>query len=160
MSIALVVTEGYGLGGSIASVVLAGYALGSSSSASIPPVNRSVTFTPAANTLVTGDSYYAEITLLAGVSPLPYDFSGADVKVAVVSGDHTERWCDAEVQDIDAAGNSPAFGVLAARLSTGATLQVADHVTGAALAKLEIQVTDGNGVNTWFAVIKTVVGRI
>lgn len=161
MSIATLVTDGYGAGGSIAAIVTGGFGqYGSGSQPVVFPINRTVEIDTAENPLVTGDTFSAVCVLKAGDPLRTYDFTSAEIKVAVVSADHGELWCDAVDQSISLPGNVPASGVLKVRLSTTDTAMCEKFVTGTAEAMLEIQVTDSNGVNTWFADIYVMKGNI
>lgn len=163
MSISVLVTDGYGQGGSIGDIVSGGfgqYGSGSGSGSAVFPINRTVEIDTAENPLVTGDTFNATCVLKAGDPLQVYDFTDASIKVAVVSGDHNGQWCDSVDQTISLPGNTPSQGVLKVRLTTSATGQCETFVTGTAEAKLEIQVTDSNGVNTWFADIYVMKGNV
>lgn len=163
MSTTTLVTEGYGPSGSIGDVVSGGfgsYGTGSGSGSVVFPINRTVDIDTAENPLVTGDTFSATCILKAGDPLQVYDFTGASIKVAVVSDDHNGQWCDSVDQTISLPGNTPSQGVLKVRLATTDTAQCEKFVTGTAEAKLEIQVTDSNGVNTWFAEIYVMKGNV
>lgn len=163
MSTSLIALEGFGPGSSVASIVLAGFSVideqGGGGEQEYP-VNRMVNFDTAACPVVTGDTFSAPVVLLSGDGETPYAITGAAVQVAVVSPDHTERWCAPVTQNLSLSGNNPASGVLRARLPADSTLEVVNFITGTGMAKLEIQVTDANGINTWFADLYVVKGNI
>lgn len=164
MSTSLLALEGFGPGSSTASLALSGFAIddeqGGGSTAQPAPFNRTVTFDTAANPIVTGDTFAAAVVLLSGATPAPYSLVGASVEVAVVSPDHTERWCDPVAQNLYMSGNTPSAGVLMARLPADSTSEIVNYITGTGLAELEIQVTDANGISTWFAGLYVVKGNI
>ena len=163
MSTSLLALEGFGPGSTTAALVLAGFAVddeGGGAPSQPYPINRSVVFDTAACPLVTGDTFAAPISLLHGANSGPYNLTWTNVQVAVVSPDHAERWCEPVVQNLSLSGNTPSNGILRARLPAESTLEVVNFITGTGQAKLEIQVTDGNGINTWFADLYVVKGNI
>lgn len=83
------------------------------------------------------------------------DLTGATVKAAVISADHTEVWIEPVTCSQAAAGASWATGVLVIEFTAA---QTKPAPTGKAL--IEIQVTKAGKKTPWFAAVSVVPGLI
>lgn len=160
MSIATVVTGGFGPGATIASVVTGGFTIAASVSPSTYPIKRSITWddgqTPE---LVIGDTFQHLITLNS--AGLAFDVSGASsIQACIVSKDHATQYSAAATMASDATGADWSTGDVIIYMTGAQTADIADYVTAEGLAKIEIQVEIGADKFSWFGAVRLVPGFI
>jgi hypothetical protein len=109
--------------------------------------------------LVIGDTFEHGGTFLAGDPSAPYDVSGAQIKVAIVSPDHAIKFCDDVTLSIFPDYNR-AEGRQLVRIPADVTAQIADYVQSRANGLVELQVDDGNSKYTWFSNVEIVRGQV
>lgn len=110
-------------------------------------------------TLVIGDTFAHPGTFYAGDPSAAYDITGAQIKVAVVSPDHSIRYCSDILQG-ETNDFNPANGRILVQIPATVTQEIGDYITSQSSGLLELQVDDGTAKYTWFSEINLVRGHV
>ena len=111
--------------------------------------------------LVVGDTFRGRGTFWAGVPNAVYGVgSASSISAAIISADHTQRYCDPVVQSVSAVGSDWDNGIIVVSLPKDIAAQISAHIKKKETAKVEIQVTIDGEDYTWFSPVQLIPGHI
>ena len=114
-----------------------------------------------APSLVVGDTFRGRGTFWAGVPSDVYGVgSASSISAAIISADHTKRYCEPVLQSVSVVGSDWVNGVIVVSLPKDITAQISAYIEKKEAAKVEIQVTVGGEDYTWFSPVQLIPGHI
>lgn len=111
--------------------------------------------------ITTGDDFLLQLTLTENeITPTAIDLTGATIQVAVISKNFSERYSTPVALNSAALGADWANGIIIINIPQTVTVEIDTYIYGNCNGWLEIEVTRGAIVQTWYQAVTIKQGHV